>query len=468
MPFTTAPEAPETVSPAKLITDTTATFEGVLNPKAAAAVKAGWYFAYSTEATCTGASTSAQEPEAVVKAQAESKKVTELQPNKKYEFCLVATNAAGTQSTAGNEVAFETKPAPPEVTGESTALPVKATEATLEAQVNPNNEATTYRFEYSTSATGETLNAPVTPLASATVLGGFGAQTAGVATGPILAQDTTYYYRVIAENEQSRKESKPVEGTIKHFKTAIAPETPEKLEAEPVTATEATLKGVLNPNKAGEAGTYEFAYRQSAGECQRENPETHLQENEKVSPESAGVSTGTTPEPKEAKVTGLLPGAQYTFCLIAHNTAGETTLSSPVTFTTLSAAPAIVSESAAKVEATAATLQARNRPRRRGHDLPLRIRDHRILRAEHAQNRAHRANRHRNGHCHDHRPDTWHDLPLPRARDQFAEPRRTTRPRQDLHDACLPGGLRAVTELSQRTVSRRTALRAGASGLPRV
>jgi hypothetical protein len=350
------PEKPETISPAKLITATTATFEGVLNPKAAAAIKAGWYFAYNVGASCVGGSTTPSEAEVTVKAASESKGVTGLQPHAQYTFCLVATNAAG-EAVPGNGVAFETKPAPPEVTGETTALPVKATEATLEAQVNPNNESTTYRFEYSMSATGETLNAPVTTLASATVLGGFGNQTAGVATGPALAQDTTYYYRVLATNSTGT-----TPGTVKHFKTAIAPETPEKLEAEPIGPTTATLKGVLDPTKAGEAGTYEFAYRQSAGECQRENPTTHLRENEKVSPEPAGTSGVSTPERVHTDIAGLLPGAQYTFCLIAHNSVGETAISSPITFTTLSAAPAVVSESASSVESGDATLEAQISP----------------------------------------------------------------------------------------------------------
>jgi hypothetical protein len=63
-----------------------------------------------------------------------------------------------------------------------------------------------------------------------------------------------------------------------------------------------------------------------------------------------------------APVAELLPGAQYTFCLIAHNSAGETAISSPVTFTTLPAAPMIASESVSNVESTEATLNAQIDP----------------------------------------------------------------------------------------------------------
>src|SRR6202046_110045 len=42
---------------------------------------------------------------------------------------------------------------------------------------------------------------------------------------------------------------------------AAAPEAPSAVTVESITATTANLRGVLNPNAAGEAGTYEFLYR---------------------------------------------------------------------------------------------------------------------------------------------------------------------------------------------------------------
>jgi hypothetical protein len=45
---------------------------------------------------------------------------------------------------------------------------------------------------------------------------------------------------------------------------AAAPQTPETGAASAVAATTATLNGVLNPNAAGEAGTYDFLYRPAA------------------------------------------------------------------------------------------------------------------------------------------------------------------------------------------------------------
>jgi hypothetical protein len=350
--FTTAPEAPETLSPAKSVTATTAILEGVLNPKAEA--NAGWYFDYSTEATCTENPLSTPaEAEALVEKQTESSDVSELQPNKKYEFCLVAFNAGGAQATAGNKVSLMTEPAPPEASGES-ASPITTSAATLNAAVNPNNEQTTYFFEYSSSEAevlaGKGTKVPATP---PTALENYGFQGVSVPTG-LLHADTTYYYRVVAENAQSVKEHKPAQGTVEHF--ISAPETPEDLKAEPITTSTAQLHGVLNPKatEAGDPETYEFVYRPSIAGCQGAGETTTLLEG----------AAGGVPEAVNAELTGLPPGETYAFCLRVRNEAGAEALSAPVIFTTLAIAPTIEAESefATEVAASSATLGAKINP----------------------------------------------------------------------------------------------------------
>ena len=341
------PETPETTSPANPIAATTATLHGVVNPKAAG--NAGSYeFLYRASATeCVeGDATPAASALGGAK-EAVFTEATELQPATQYTFCLLARNEAG-ETALGAPVTFTTLAAPPIILSEATALPVKASEATLEAQINSNNQKTTYSFQYSTEATGETLEGTITTLNGAGALSGFGPQTASVAaTG--LAADTPYHYRVIAENQQSKTEVKPAKGKVQSFTTAISPETPETLKTEPIAATTATLHGVLNPKAAGNPGTYEFLYRASATECTG---------GEK----SSGSATGTMAEKVEAKLTGLLPYTSYTFCLLARNEAGEEALSAPVTFTTLPLPPVVEGESAPEVEATEAVLTAQINP----------------------------------------------------------------------------------------------------------
>ena len=159
--------------------------QGTLNP--GAKVAAGWYFVYkaAAEAPCTGGSETALEPEAEVKAMPVSTAVVGLEPNMAYVFCLVASNAAG-ETAVGNEVSFKTLLAPPAVDGQQVSA-VNATGATLEAQVNPNNQEATYSFEYSTNATGETLEGTITKVDGASALPvGFPDQTAAVTTRAVL------------------------------------------------------------------------------------------------------------------------------------------------------------------------------------------------------------------------------------------------------------------------------------------
>ncbi len=338
------PEKPLTTTPAKSITTTTATLEGTLNPLVSAT--AGYYFAYSPEISCLiPGFTSPLQAEATVKAEKVEAKVTELQPNKEYKFCLVATNTEG--ETPGNEVAFTTKPAAPEVIepGES-ASGVKESEATLGALINPNNQETTYTFEYATNAALTGAN-PGRRWRSA--LTGFNpaGEPASVALSG-LAPHTTYYYRVVAENATHEK---ALPGKVESFITGPLETPTEGLEANPIGETTATLKGVLNPGGAVSPGSYEFLYAQSSTTC----------EAGVVTP--AEPATGAAKEPVQASIEALLPGATYTFCLRAHHESEEVT-SAPVAFTTPAIPPAVQaeSESASEVTSDSATLHAEVNP----------------------------------------------------------------------------------------------------------
>jgi hypothetical protein len=360
--FTTPvkPEAPKT-EPVTGETTTTATLHGVLNPLGTATTKAGWYFAYNTEATCTGPSEQQTAHEAEVEGKAVSvtpTAVTELQPHQKYKVCLVATNNAG-EAVPGTEVSFETLVSAPAISGE-TAAGVTFDAASLEAQIDPNNQKTAYTFEYSTKAGGSplVLEGTIVKVNGGSELAGFGDQTASVATG-VLTQDTTYYYRVTAKNEKSEE----TQGEVLHFNTP--PEAPEKVEvpAGGITGQTATLTGVLNPKTPGEVGAYyEFVYRESASECQRTNIEAGRQETEKAT--LAERATGAKGEVVQAQLSGLEADKSYTVCLLVRDGAGVSATSGPpVTFTT--AATPILSGVEAPLKdqaATTATLQAEVNP----------------------------------------------------------------------------------------------------------
>jgi hypothetical protein len=341
----TPKESPKTEAASEVL-GTTATFHGELNPKGGTG-RLGYQFDYNTDGSCTGglsvpvpAGEVAEAKEAHVEA-----KAMNLQPTAKYTYCLVAVNTFG--FTDGSEVSFDTSKAPPEIVSESTVVPVKATEATLEARINPEEQETAYTFEYATSE-AEVLAGKGTKLTGAGPLNGFSleGEPVGIGTGSVLRQNTTYYYRAVAKNASSEEGV----GKVEHFTTGIAPETPVVVSpVKSVTATSATLEGVLNPHAAGEPGSYEFLYKASATACEG---------GEVI----GGSALGAKGEVVKAEVT-LLPHTSYTVCLRASNEAGEVSaLSAPVTFITLPVPLVIEGESSTNVDATEARLQSTINP----------------------------------------------------------------------------------------------------------
>jgi hypothetical protein len=236
--------------------------------------------------------------------------------------------------------------APPESPGSYEPYSITATGATLQGNLNPHAPGElgdTYQFVYSPSSTeckgaGE-ARAPEPAAMS------FGSENEYVSqTLTDLTQLTEYTACVVVRNGMGQE----AVGTSVTFKTS-SPEPPELLDAAPVTATGATLHGLLNPKHRGEAGSYEFLYRQSTSECEGEG-------------HAGGKTFGNEQEAVSAAVVGLTPGKPYTVCLRVDTESEATAMSSPpVTFTT-APAPAIESASTANLTATAVELTAEVNP----------------------------------------------------------------------------------------------------------
>jgi hypothetical protein len=126
---------------------------------------------------------------------------------------------------------------------------------------------------------------------------------------------------------------------------AAAPEAPETEPAIEVSNTTAVLQGILNPNNEATDGWY-FAYK-AGPECTGGSV-TQLEHEESVRDEEV-----------RAEVTGLQPGAHYTFCLVARNAQEEITTGSPVAFTTTTAAASVDDEYASEAGPTSAQLNAK-------------------------------------------------------------------------------------------------------------
>jgi hypothetical protein len=344
VPFKTAaaPEEPVTGS-ATSLTPISEEIKGTLNP--ASTTKVGGYFAYSNPegSSCLEGPTAALEGfagEEEEEAIAVHTTIGGLEPNQKYKACLVASDELG-DTTHGAEVPFTTAPAPPAIDSEA-ASGVKATEATLEAQINPNNEKTKYTFEYSTEASGEPLKleGTIVPVNGASELPAeFGDKTASVPTG-VLSPGTTYFYRVVAENGTS-----PVaEGEVQSFTTVPTPFTDA---VDGITTTFAVLHGHLTPLNEKVATQYHFNYNlgpacTGAGE---------------QSTSSVGAGTGTGEVTATEGVLELQPNAEYTVCFVASNASGSAE-GAPVHFTTAAVPPRIVSVASSAPSPTGVTLEA--------------------------------------------------------------------------------------------------------------
>ena len=146
-----------TATPATSVTSTSASVSGSVNPAATTVSSCSFEYGLSTE---YGATAPCSEPAPLTGGSpiAEAANLIELQPDATYHFRLAAANENGT--SYGEDETFETPPAPPSLDSQS-ASAVRQTSAILNAIVNPNNQGTTYHFEFgATSAYGITLPIP--------------------------------------------------------------------------------------------------------------------------------------------------------------------------------------------------------------------------------------------------------------------------------------------------------------------
>jgi hypothetical protein len=328
--FTTVP-APHT-EPVTAITATTATFKGTLTPlNPTMATEYFFYYNLSSEpsSACTNElETSPVSASTGSTAKAVSTEVTKLQPNHEYAVCLLSRNPFGSEEDpAALPVHFTTLAVPPKIESEGVAN-VTPVEATLEAQVNPNNQKTTYVFEYATNP----ALAGATTLTGA-ALEGFGSQTASVLLAGLKVGET-YYYRVVVENTADHE---VIDGQVKSLTPQGVPVL-SAVQAQGVTSSAATLTGTINP--AGATTGYHFAYITRAGyeaglAANPANPFALA----KVATEEVTVPAGYEAVPVKLGIGELTPAETYVFVLVAENVTGTTT-SPPAQFTTQGTTPA--------------------------------------------------------------------------------------------------------------------------------
>jgi streptogramin lyase len=260
-----------------------------------------------------------------------SKAVSGLQPHQEYHYQLVATNANGS-SPCGDKT-LKTLSEAPLVSGER-AGSLTQTAATLEAQVNPNNETTHWHVEYSTepSLSGATS----VPSPEEEIAVGYGNVSISQPVSG-LAPNTTYYYRVVASNTGGGVR----QGTIESFLTR--PATPTTEAASHVSDGEATLNGSFNPGN--QATRYYFEYGTAACTPSSCGTKTSIE----------GPVSGTSEVRPTAVVATLSPLTTYHYRIVVEN-AGGPSYGPEKEVTTLPLAPATLTDPPASVTASSAIL----------------------------------------------------------------------------------------------------------------
>ena len=321
--------------PAASITQTSTTLTASVNPNEGEVNECKFEYgattSYGKTASCSSLPGSGGSPVGV------SASVTGLLANTAYHFRISATNPGGTSK--GADETFKTlEVSAPTVLTVAASL-IAQTSATLNATVNPNGaEVSECKFEYgTTTAYGSSSSCTPTP-------GSEGSPVAVSASVTGLTANTVYHFRISATNALGTSK-----GSDKSFKTLPSPPTVATEPASSIEESSATLHASVNPN-GGEVSECKFeigtttAYGSSVS-C------------------SSLPGSGESPVAVSASLTPgrLAPNTTYHFRISATN-AGGTSNGSDQSFKTLPRHPTVVTEAAASITQTSATLDATVNP----------------------------------------------------------------------------------------------------------
>jgi len=210
------------------------------------------------------------------------------------KITVTAKDNVGNTATDTITVTYTAGTAPTVKTGSATN--VTANSATLSGTVNANGLSTTAWFEYGTlsglygsKSSTQTVTSSNDTTVSITITG--------------LTSGTTYYYKIVAENNSGKSEGS--EMSFQYTQSGNAP-TVETEAATDITNTTAKLNGKCNPN--GQSTTAWFEYGTLSGTY-----------NYQTSTQSVSGSSYTN---VSATITGLTVGTKYYYRIAAKNSAG--------------------------------------------------------------------------------------------------------------------------------------------------
>jgi hypothetical protein len=286
------------------VTAEEATLHGEIDPEETSEAK--FYYEYGPTSTGSLSMTSEVEVGGVNGYIPATFRLTNLLPNTEYSYRLVGTNKSGLieKSKSGT---FTTSAAEPKVAAaEITNL--TATSATFDGEVNPENTLPTrYHFEYEAEGCDERSEC-VTRLTPVSI----GASTSpvlvsqGLPENTELAPDTTYRFRLVAENPSGVVSEAQTFITPAEFIPPGGPPVANTGSAASISLNGATVTGVIIPDGLLTLYEFEFGTTTSYGTV--------------VLGGEAGSGHG---EVSVAQAFGdLLPGVTYHYRVVAFNVDG--------------------------------------------------------------------------------------------------------------------------------------------------
>jgi phosphodiesterase/alkaline phosphatase D-like protein len=359
---------------ASVITPTSAMLAGTVKPESHATdywFKYGLDETYSSGCGAGGCTTPRTFTVSMTGEEAVSASLEGLEPHKTYHYRLVAKSVFG--EVEGKDKTFTTLSKSPTVeseTAQNLFVGEGATEESLSATVNPNNEVTHYYFEYGTSPTlAGASRAPVLPgeLPAAGVGVGVEQKLQG------LRPNTVYYYRAVAENGTPRGGGE-VPVPIQEFRTLPPLPSASTAEASSITDSSATIAGAVNPGSSGPNSEtqYYFEYSttetpagiiQSGGIPEECRQEAGCYEAPSSPQQAGGAEGGESSLAVQADLAALKPFTTYHYRVVAFDHPSSffgglrrATYGADKTFTTLPVPPVVETDLPATVGAGSATL----------------------------------------------------------------------------------------------------------------
>lgn len=283
------------------VSNSTALVTGKVTPKGAQTV---YWYEYGKTATL-GTKTPSQTAGSGFVVIPSPAYIAGLSANTTYYYRLSASNSFGTVN--GGTLSLTTNSNPPPTgsvptTQTNNAVDVSRTTANLTGNVNPNNLATSYWFEY-----GETNN-----LGNATALQGAGSGSTSLGASVAITNlrpVTKYYFRLNASNQYGT-----TNGSILSFTTS-GPASPNSPTVDTTSATniaQSSLKfnGRVNPNGDATRFWFEYGVDSLLGSLLGSTTKTNV------------AGSGTSNVSVSTAVTGLSKDTRYYYRVVAENSYG--------------------------------------------------------------------------------------------------------------------------------------------------